>query len=196
MAKKEDIQEAGKGAAGGQVPEKPAGQTAPIETVEDLEACYPRLVTEIRDEVIGQVSRCTGKQVKENMPELYERIVTELQGRGGPNLNVPGFLLEIDDPFAKGTLEQYEIKKGLAGLSLPYVLPFKVKGQSTVNAARLTEKYEDSEALQAEFKTVDAYIAFKSRIIVQVLEFYILVAEGGGDYVRAEAARKAMKKIK
>lgn len=189
MGKKEDIQ----------APEKvETGEvaTSEIQTVEDLESRYPQLVSEIRDEVIDQVGACSAKAVKANMPDLYERIVTDLQGSGRPNLNVPGFLLEYDDPFARGTLDQYEIKMGIDGLRLPYVLPFKVKGQSAVNEERLIKKFKASKGLQATFKRVDDYIAFKSRTIVQILEFYILVAEGGGDYERAKAARLAMKKIK
>ena len=127
MAKKYDVPEAGKAAAGGQGPEKSADQTAPIESVSDLEICYPQLVTEIRDEVVTQIGKCTAKQVKANMPELYERIVAELQSRGGPDLNVPGFLLEVDDPVAAGTLRAYGRLKGFFDLRLPYVLPFKDK---------------------------------------------------------------------
>ena len=125
MGKKEDIQEAGKSAAGGQVSEKPA--VAEIETVEDLEACYPQLVTEIRDEVIEKIGKCSAGQLKGHMPELYERIVLEIQGKSGPNLNVPGFLLEVDDPVAAGTLRAYQKLKGIASLRLPYVLPYKDK---------------------------------------------------------------------
>lgn len=132
MAKKEDTKEAGTSAAGMQGPEKPADDnqdtaTVEIETVEDLEACYPQLVTKIRDEVVAQVGLCSAKAVKENMPELYERIVEELQGRGGPNRNVPGFPLEVDDPVAAGTLRAYQKLKGLTDLRLPYVLPYKDK---------------------------------------------------------------------
>jgi len=127
-----DKKDAGKSAAGTQEPEKPAEDnqgptTAEIKTVEDLEACYPHLVSEIRDEVIEQVGKCTAKKVKENMPELYEQIVAELQSRGGPDLNVPGFLLKVDDPVAAGTLRAFKKLKGNDGLSLPCVLPYKDK---------------------------------------------------------------------
>jgi len=171
--------------------------TAEIKTMEDLEACYPQLVSRIRDEVIEQVGNCTVKKVKENMPELYERIVAELQSRGGPDLKVPGFLLEVDDPFAEGTLRKYEELKGMDELRLPYVLPFKDKGTGEVYGELWRRKWEAAEeVLEAEFKNIKAYIAFKSRIITQVLEFYILIANGAGDTKRADAARGAMKKIK
>lgn len=130
MAKKEDIQEPGKTAAGGQEhkPDENQGPTtAEIKTVEDLEVYYPKLVSEIWYKVIGQVGQCTTKQLKKNMPELYDRIVMEIQGKSGPNLNVPGFLLEIDDPFAEGTLQTYQNLKRIDGLRLPYVLPYKDK---------------------------------------------------------------------
>lgn len=202
MAKKEDIQEPGEAAAGTQKTEKPADDnqdtaTEEIKTVEDLEACYPQLVSEIRDEVIEQVGKCTAKKVKENMPELYERIVAELQSRGGPDLNVPGFLLEVDDPFAEGTLRKYEGLKGIDGSRLPFVLPFKDKGTGEVYGELWRRKWEAAEeVLEEKFGNIKAYIAFKSRIITQVLEFYILIANGAGDTKRADAARGAMKKIK
>lgn len=118
MAKKENIQEAGKS-------EKPA--VAEIETVEDLEACYPQLVSEIRDEVIEKIEKCSAGQLKGHMPELYQRIVMDIQSKSGPNLNVPGFLLEVDDPVAGGTLRTYQRLKGVDNLRLPYVLPYKDK---------------------------------------------------------------------
>jgi len=106
-----------------------AGRSAAgkIETAEELEACYPELVSKIRDEAVAQVGQCSAKAIKENMPELYERIVMEIQGKSGPDLNVPGFLLEIDDPVAEGTLRIYQRLKGISGLHLPYVLPYKDK---------------------------------------------------------------------
>lgn len=124
--------DAGKSAAGTQEPEKSADDnqgpaTAEIQTMEDLEACYPQLVTEIRDEVIMKIGMCTASQLKGHMPELYDRIVMDLQGKSGPNLNVPGFLLEVDDPVARGTLRAYQKLKGLTDLRLPYVLPYKDK---------------------------------------------------------------------
>jgi len=142
MAKKENVQEAGKSAAGKKGSETPADDnqestTIEIQTVEDLEACYPDLVSEIRDEVIEQI-----------------------QKKSGPNLNVPGFLLEVDDPVAAGTLRAYRKLKGLSDLRLPYVLPFKDKATKAA------------------------------------LDNYILRAEGSGNYERAEAAQKAMEKIK
>lgn len=191
MAKKEDSKK-------GPGPDENQGPTnnGDIQTVEDLEDVFPKLVTVIRDDLVKQIEKATAEQIKTNMPELYDRIVTHIQSKGGPNLNVPGFLLEVDDPFARGTLEQYEILQGLKGLRLPYVLPFKVKGQAPVNRIRLTKKFQASEDLKVEFKDIEKYLTFKSRIITQVLEFYILIAEGGGDYARANEARKAMKKIK
>jgi hypothetical protein len=36
-------------------------------------------------------------------------------------------LLENEDPFAEGTLRTYQKLKGIGGLRLPHVLPFKDK---------------------------------------------------------------------
>jgi len=189
MTKKEDVQEAGKIETGNL-------QTAGIQTVEDLEACYPQLVEEMKDETIEFIRNRTALQIKEKLPELYERIVTDIQGKGGPNLKVPGFLLEVDDPFAESTLQAYQGLKGIDGLRLPFVLPFQEKGKGQIRETTWKMKFEKSEALKAEFKDLDAYLVFKGRLITQALEHYVLVAEGGGDYERANAAHKAMKKIK
>ena len=199
--KNTDKKDAGKAAAATPGPGPDDNQVEPaatseIETVEDLEIVYPKLVSAVRDEVVMQISRCTLEQVKTNMPELYQRLVMDVQNKSGPNLNVPGFLLEVDDPFAEGTLRTYQSLTGLDGLRLPFIIPFKEKGQGDVNEALLKIKFEKSAALKADFKDVGAFLAFKSRIITQVLENYVLRAEGGGDYVRAKAARLAMKKIK
>lgn len=135
-------------------------ETTEIETVEELEIVYPKLVSAVRDEVIVQISKCSLKEVKANMPDFYERLVMEVQNKSGLNLKVPGFFLDLDDPFAEGTLRTYQKLKGIGGLRLPHVLPYKDK------------------------KTKAA------------LQNYILRAAGGGDNVRADAARRAMEKIK
>lgn len=130
MTKKKD--EAGTSAAGTQDTKKSADdnqapETSAIETVADLEVCYPALVSEIRDDVIKSIEQCPVKEVKANLPMLYERIVTKVQGKSGPIQNVPGFLLEIDDPVAEGTLRTFQQLKGIDGLRLPHVLPYKDK---------------------------------------------------------------------
>jgi len=133
MAKKENNKEAGparRDTAGTQEP--PAGdnqgpQIAEIETVEDLEACYPQLVSKIRDGVIEKIGLCTVGQLKGHMPELYERIVIDLQNKSGPKLSGNGFLLDIEDPFAEGTLRTYQKLKKVDGLRLPYILLYKDK---------------------------------------------------------------------
>ncbi len=98
-----------------------------IETVEDLESAFPSLVSAVRDEVIEQIGKCSLAQVKENMPEFYKRLALEVQAQGGPNLNVPGFLLELNDPFAIGALRTYQKLTGSSELRLPFVLPNKDK---------------------------------------------------------------------
>ena len=66
----------------------------------------------------------------------------------------------------------------------------------SVGAEAWKKKYEASEALKAQFKKVEDYVAFKSKVVTQVLEHYILIADGAGDRERVAAARKAMTKIK
>lgn len=123
MAKKENIKDAGKSKAGKQKPEKNA--IAEIETVEDLEARYPELVSKIKDDVVGKIRECSASQIKENLPDLYQRIVEDVQGKGRVDPNVPGFLLDIEDPVAAGTLRTYQGLKGAGSLRLPFVLPYK-----------------------------------------------------------------------
>jgi len=94
-------------------------------TVDEMQKMYPEQIKQIKDETIAFVNNRTVSQIKEMMPGLYERIAAEIKGRGGPDLNVKGFLLGIDDPFAAGTLRAYQKLKGLDGLRLPYVLPLK-----------------------------------------------------------------------
>jgi len=130
--KNTDKKDAGKAAAAIPGPGPDDNQVEPaatseIETVEDLEIVYPKLVSAVRDEVVMQISQCTLEQVKTNMPELYQRLVMDVQNKSGPNLNVPGFLLEVDDPFAEGTLRTYQKLKGIGGLRLPHVLSYKDK---------------------------------------------------------------------
>ena len=104
-----------------------SGPTKSLETAEDLETVYPELVSEIKDGVLEKLGKCTPQQVEQNLPDLYQRIVIDVQNKSGPNLNVPGFLLEVDDPFAEGTLRTYQKLKGIAGMRLPCVLPDKDK---------------------------------------------------------------------
>jgi len=154
MSKEKDTKDAENSADDNQ-----GAATAEIKTVEDLEAVYPQLVSEIRDEVVEQVGKCTAETVKKNMPELYERIVAALQSRGGPNLNVPGFLLEIDDPVAAGTLRAFKRLTGNDGLSLPCVLPFKDKStkaalENYILRAEGSGDYERANAARGAMKKV------------------------------------------
>lgn len=200
-AQKKKAAEKAKAKAGSKEPEKPeedikVPETSEIKTVDDLESQYPDLVSEIRDDVITQIGACPVKDLKANMPELYERIAADVPKQGGIDLREPGFLLDIGDPFAAGALRTYARLRNLVGLHLPFVLPFKSKGRGDIRAEAWKKKYEASEALKAEFKKVDAYVAFKSKVVTQALEHYIQIADGAGDRERVAAARKAMTKIK
>jgi len=109
--------------------------------------------------------------------------------------NKDGFWLEVDDPFAEGTLRTYRKLKKVDGLDLPCLLSFADKERSPVEAASLKKKFEASEALQAEFGDVQSYIEFKSKIVVQTLENYIL-RTAGGDRRREFAAKVALQKCR
>lgn len=145
-------------------------EPAVIETVADLEARYPGLVAKIRDDEIEKISAWPIEKVRKKFPALIQRIGKKIgPGKRKPDLRKPGFLLsefspsdkgEDSDPFAAGTLRYYKRLKNVAGLELPFVLPFS---DSFTRAA---------------------------------LENYILRAEGGGDYERANKAKAALSKCK
>jgi len=98
-----------------------------IVTVDELTETYPGLVEQLKDGVLEFVKNRTALEIKKNMPELYERIALDIAGGSGPGLDVKGFLMAADDPFAAGALRAYMKLKGLDGLKLPYVLPQKDK---------------------------------------------------------------------
>jgi len=110
-------------------------------TVEGLQKAYPELVQQIKDETVEFVKARTVSQIKKVMPELYERIAAEIKAGSGPDLSVKGFLLNIADPYAAGTLRAYQGLKKAEGLKLPYVLPYKDK---------LTKAAIESYILRAE----------------------------------------------
>ena len=198
-AQKKKAAEKAKAKAGSKEPEKgdsKGPETSEINTVDDLESQYPDLVSQIRDDVIIQIGACPAKDIKLNMPELYERIAADVPKHSGIDMREPGFLLDVGDPFAAGAMRTYARLRKLTGLHLPFVLPFKTKGNGDIRAEAWKKKFEASEALKAQFKKVEAYVAFKSKVVTQVLEHYIQIADGAGDRERVAAARKAMTKIK
>jgi len=122
-------------------------------TIEQLKEDYPDLVGFIRDEMIAELESADVAQFRETFPEQEKRlatlITTEMAAADldtfrtvfpeqvkrlaafqmGSNLKkgIEGFLLEIGDPFAAGTLRTYERLSKKPGLKLPYVLPYKDK---------------------------------------------------------------------
>lgn len=80
------------------------GNIKAIESVDDLAAAYPDLVAEIRDRAKTEALSATNKP---------------------PSLKVPGFLLDIDDPFAEGAARAFGTAKGITAPRLPCVLPYK-----------------------------------------------------------------------
>lgn len=113
-----------------------------------------------------------------------------------PRSNKEGFWLEVEDPFAQGTKRIYEKLKGVTELNLPCLLSFKDKDKGPVDEAGLQKKFEESEELKSEFVDVRSYIEFKSKVVVQALESYLLRAAGGGDRRREFAARVALRRCK
>jgi len=175
-------------------PEKP--DMAWIESAEDLREAFPELVAEIKAAVVEDIGKASVEQVKENMPDVYDKIALDVQNKSAPRQSGPGFLLEYEDPFADGALRTFMRLKGVAGLRLPFVILYKEKGKADVNKLLVKKEFDKSERIKAEFKDLKAFVASKSLVAVQTLESYILRAKGGGDHARADKARRAMKKFK
>lgn len=68
--------------------------------------------------------------------------------------------------------------------------------KAPIDEARLKVTFEKSEALKAEFGDLKSFLEFKSKIVVQVLENYVLRANGGGDRRRGFAGQVALKKCR
>lgn len=122
-------------------------------TVEQLQKDHPEIVDVLRVETIVDLANADVKIFRDTFPEQERRlanlITTEMAAADidtfrsvfpeqvkklaafqmGSNLRkgIEGFLLEIGDPFAAGTLRTYERLSKKPGLKLPYVLPYKDK---------------------------------------------------------------------
>jgi len=122
-------------------------------TVEQLKEDYPDLVGFIRDEIIEELQSADVELFRDTFPgqekNLAALITREMAAADidtfraafpeqikklaafqmGSNLRkgVAGFLLEVDDPYAAGTLRTYERLSKKQGLKLPYVMPYKDK---------------------------------------------------------------------
>lgn len=137
--------------------EEEQGNAQKIElTIEQLKEDYPELVDVIRAETIEDLEKADAERFCDTFPEQERNMaalikremaaadietfrkafpgqVKKLAEQGSNvNLAVKGFLLDIDDPYAAGTLRNYQRISGEQGLRLPYVLPYK--GKKTVEA--------------------------------------------------------------
>lgn len=113
-----------------------------------------------------------------------------------PRSTANGFWLEIGDPFAGGSLRLYQHLKVVDGLSLPCLLSYKDRDKAPVDEEALRNQYEGSEKLQSEFVDAKSYVKFKGKIVVQVLDNYILRANGDGDTRRGFSCQVALKKCR
>ena len=116
-----------------------ANTTAPLtaaedegyQTVVELEEDYPELVAEIRAAEAARVQEETGAELRKKLEkklrdEITAQVRAELAATPG-HLQVKGFLLAVDDPFAAGTARDYAALKEMAVPALPCVLPEKDK---------------------------------------------------------------------
>jgi len=97
------------------------------QTVVELEEDYPELVAEIRAAEAARVQEETGAELRKKLTEtITAKVRAELAATPG-HLQVRGFLLAVDDPFAAGTARDYAALKEMAVPALPCVLPEKDK---------------------------------------------------------------------
>jgi hypothetical protein len=91
------------------------------------EAAQVAEVQQIRQEARAEVAMLSVEAFAGQFGELHARIAEAARPAlpPQPDLNVKGFLLEVDDPFAEGTLRTFGKLTGVKGLRLPYVLPKK-----------------------------------------------------------------------
>lgn len=123
----------------------------------------PDIVEQVKAQLTEELNQLSVKELAETLPEICAKIkaqVTAEMNHIPANLQVPGLLLEVKDPFADGTARTFAKLAGCDVPSLPCVIPFK-----------------DKHAKAA-------------------IENYIVRAEGGGDKERADAAHKALSKVK
>lgn len=125
----------------------------------------------IRRDIIGEIEGMSPAQFRASYPGLYAKIASEIADETGAvkQKQVPGFLLEKDDPFALACERQF-IKCGGVGKRI-------VVRKIETSRLPLILPYEDQATRTA-------------------LESYILRAQGAGDSQRAAAARAALQECK
>ena len=119
MAKQDEInQDAGGGNKTDANPEYEDYQS-----VEEMEKDYPELVKEIR---AGAVEKAEKKFEGRLRKKIKAEVEAEMDTRPA-HLKIPGFLLEVDDPFVAGVARTYGALKKIDPPALPCILPFKEK---------------------------------------------------------------------
>lgn len=114
--------------------EKPAGpkEGAGDMTAEQLKVSFPELIEQIvfeaKTAAAEEIAGLTTARFKKTFPKLYARVAADATGVADiANLKVPGFLLDIEDPFAAGAARVFAKEKKMDAPRLPIVLPFKDK---------------------------------------------------------------------
>jgi len=107
---------------------------ADIKTLAQLERQYPDMVAEVRQTAVAEAANAddikTLVQLTSKYPELVAKArqaavaeAAKKQATVPSNLKVPGFLLEVRDPYAAGVLRQFAAAK-CTDMTLPAVLPY------------------------------------------------------------------------
>lgn len=130
-------------------------------------------------------------RVQKKAKETFEGEMVKI-----PRVSPDGFWLELEDPVSNGSLRLYRRLKQDDSISLPCMLNFRDKETAPVDQERLSKEFEKSESLKSEFGNVKTYLEFRGKIVVQVLENYILRAEGSGNQRQGFAGRAALRKCR
>lgn len=104
---------------------------AVIDTLKKQNPAACELLAEtVVNNVLKGIRGLSVAKFQQQFPDLYKSIAAELGAKVSANLNVDGFLLDVDDPFAAGALRVYGQQIGIETLRLPFVLPKKEKKAS------------------------------------------------------------------
>lgn len=125
-----------------------------IISIEELKKQFPETCDElaqtIAENVVKKVKNLTVIQFRQQFPDLYQAIAKALMPKTSVNLNAPGFLLAVDDPFAAGALRVYGREKDIADFRLPFVLPEKDKATIPALESYITRASGGGDTKRAE----------------------------------------------
>ena len=111
-------------------------------TIEQLTDDFPDIVAQIEkngaEKLAAEIAAAPIDKVAEKFPAIVKAITQKVSDAARimpANLKIPGFLLEIKDPFASSVASEYARVAGCEVGQLPMILPFETK-EATIAALR------------------------------------------------------------